>query len=59
MRRELVEIVWQVRLEELEPRLVRRAPMQLVLAVVLLMIGRAFVGDRLSYRGVCEALHDF
>ena len=59
MRRELVEIVWQVRLEELEPPLVRRAPMQLVLAVALLMVGRAVVGDRLSYRVVCQTLHVF
>ena len=57
MRRELVEIVWQVRLAELEPPLVRRAPMQLVLAVALLMVGRAVVRDRFSYRGICQTLH--
>ena len=53
MRRELVEIVWQVPLAELEPPLVRRARMQLVLAVALLMVGRVVVRDRFPYRGVC------
>ena len=57
MRRELVEIVWQVPLAELEPPLVRRVPMQLVLAVALLMVGRVVVRTRFPYRGVCQTLH--
>ena len=57
MRRELVEIVWQVQLAELEPPLVRRVPMQLVLAVALLMVGRVVVRDRFPYRSVCQTLH--
>ena len=57
MRRELVEIVWQVRLAELEPPLVRRVPMQLVLVVTLLMVGRIVLRDRFPYSGVCQTLH--